>query len=166
MMERTTSEIHVLLHVSSLNLSLSLLRLCLTKPRPVRQYSTHCQSYLLRNSQTFCPNLPTSFRTNQERPPWVCTILSFCRILSQSVPEKCEYLRKKLDDLLWQGIIEESESPWASPIVMVPKSDGTYGSALTSARSTLSLYPIRSCCHEWKIYSIVSEKPDTSRSLT
>jgi len=125
MMERTTSEIHVLLHVSSLNLSLSLLRLCLTKPRPVRQYSTHCQSYLLRNSQTFCPNLPTSFRTNQERPPWVCTILSFCRILSQSVPEKCEYLRKKLDDLLWQGIIEESESPWASPIVMVPKSDGT-----------------------------------------
>ena len=30
-----------------------------------------------------------------------------------------------MDDLLQQGIIEESESPWASPIVMVPKSDGT-----------------------------------------
>jgi len=40
-------------------------------------------------------------------------------------PEKREFLRKELDDLLQQGIIEESESPWASPIVMVPKADGT-----------------------------------------
>jgi len=39
--------------------------------------------------------------------------------------EKREFLRKELDDLLQQGIIEEIESPWASPIVMVPKSDGT-----------------------------------------
>ena len=40
-------------------------------------------------------------------------------------PEKRDFLRKELNDLLEQGIIEESESPWASPIVMVPKSDGT-----------------------------------------
>ena len=40
-------------------------------------------------------------------------------------PEKREFLRKELDDVLQQGIIEESESPWASSNVMVPKSDGT-----------------------------------------
>jgi len=40
-------------------------------------------------------------------------------------PEKREVLRKELDSLLELGIIEESDSPWASPIVLVPKSDGT-----------------------------------------
>ena len=40
-------------------------------------------------------------------------------------PDKREILRKELDNLLQLGIIEESNSPWASPIVMVPKSDGT-----------------------------------------
>jgi len=40
-------------------------------------------------------------------------------------PEKREFLRKELDNLLQLGIIEDSDSPWASPIVMVPKSDGT-----------------------------------------
>ena len=39
--------------------------------------------------------------------------------------EKAKVLKDKLDDLLDQGIIEESTSPWASPIVMVPKADGT-----------------------------------------
>jgi len=40
-------------------------------------------------------------------------------------PEKRDFLRKELDDLLRLRIIEESTSPWASPIVMVPKADGT-----------------------------------------
>ena len=34
-------------------------------------------------------------------------------------------LKEELTNLLDQGIIEESTSPWASPIVIVPKSDGT-----------------------------------------
>jgi len=40
-------------------------------------------------------------------------------------PEKHEILKKELDNLLELGIIEESDSPWASQIVLVPKSDGT-----------------------------------------
>lgn len=33
---------------------------------------------------------------------------------------------KELDDMLAQGVVEPSNSPWASPIVMVKKSDGSY----------------------------------------
>jgi len=39
-------------------------------------------------------------------------------------PEKSAYLKKELIDLVDLGIIEESTSPWVSPIVMVPKTDG------------------------------------------
>jgi len=39
--------------------------------------------------------------------------------------EKAKVLNDGLDNLLDQGIIEESTSPWASPIVMFPKADGT-----------------------------------------
>jgi len=39
--------------------------------------------------------------------------------------EKAKVLKDELDNLLDQGIIEESTSPWASPTVMVPKADGT-----------------------------------------
>jgi len=40
-------------------------------------------------------------------------------------PEKADALKQELNKLLDLGIIEESSSPWASPIVMVPKPDGT-----------------------------------------
>ena len=39
--------------------------------------------------------------------------------------EKAKVLKDKLENLFEQGIIEESTSPWALPIVMVPKSDGS-----------------------------------------
>ena len=42
-----------------------------------------------------------------------------------SESEKGKVLKDELDNLLDQGIIEESTSPWASPIVMLPKADGT-----------------------------------------
>ena len=35
-------------------------------------------------------------------------------------------IQKQVDDLLERGVIEESYSPWASPIVMVKKKDNTY----------------------------------------
>lgn len=39
-------------------------------------------------------------------------------------PVKKELLKKEIDKLLNEGIIEECESPWAAPVVLVPKKDG------------------------------------------
>lgn len=38
--------------------------------------------------------------------------------------EKKKLLREKLEEMLNENIIEESESPWAAPVVLVPKKDG------------------------------------------
>lgn len=40
-------------------------------------------------------------------------------------PEKRAVLRAELDHMAQAGIIEESDSPWASPVVLVPKKDGS-----------------------------------------
>lgn len=39
---------------------------------------------------------------------------------------KKEFLRKEVDKLLKEGVIEECESPWSSPVVLVPKPNGSY----------------------------------------
>ena len=40
-------------------------------------------------------------------------------------PEKAEQIRKELDLMIKMGVIEESNSSWASPVVLIPKSDGS-----------------------------------------
>jgi len=40
-------------------------------------------------------------------------------------PHKAELIRRELELMLDMGVIEESNSPWASPIVLVPKPDGS-----------------------------------------
>lgn len=40
-------------------------------------------------------------------------------------PLKKEGLRKEIDKLLAEGVIEECESPYAAPVVLVPKKDGS-----------------------------------------
>ncbi|GFV96247.1 retrovirus-related Pol polyprotein from transposon 297 [Trichonephila clavipes] len=39
-------------------------------------------------------------------------------------PNRKEHLRKEIDNLLTHNIIEECESPYAAPVVLVPKSNG------------------------------------------
>ncbi|GFX17828.1 retrovirus-related Pol polyprotein from transposon 17.6 [Trichonephila clavipes] len=41
-------------------------------------------------------------------------------------PSKKEILKQEIDRLLSEGIIEECESPYASPVVLVPKPNGTF----------------------------------------
>ncbi|GFS89251.1 retrovirus-related Pol polyprotein from transposon 297 [Trichonephila clavipes] len=40
-------------------------------------------------------------------------------------PNRKEHLRKVIDNLLAHNIIEECESPYAAPVILVPKSNGT-----------------------------------------
>jgi hypothetical protein len=40
-------------------------------------------------------------------------------------PPRKEILRNEIERLLNENVIEECESPWAAPVVMVPKKDGS-----------------------------------------
>ena len=40
-------------------------------------------------------------------------------------PKEREQLRTLVDDMLGKGIVKESQSPWASPVVLIPKKDGS-----------------------------------------
>jgi len=40
-------------------------------------------------------------------------------------PEKANLVQNEIDEMLKMGIITHSDSPWASPIVIVPKPDGS-----------------------------------------
>ena len=40
-------------------------------------------------------------------------------------PEKSVQIRKELDLMIKMGVNEESNSPWASPVVLIPKPDGS-----------------------------------------
>ncbi len=37
-----------------------------------------------------------------------------------------QVVQQKVDELLQEGVIQESHSPWNSPIFLVPKKDGSY----------------------------------------
>ena len=42
----------------------------------------------------------------------------------RSNPQDRDFIQKEITTLLQQGLIQESRSPWASPIVIVPKKNG------------------------------------------
>ena len=40
-------------------------------------------------------------------------------------PKKAKLVQNEIDEMLKMGIVSPSDSPWASPIVIVPKLDGS-----------------------------------------
>ncbi|GBN09022.1 Transposon Tf2-6 polyprotein [Araneus ventricosus] len=98
-------------------------------------------------------------------------------------PAKKELLKKELESLLAEGIIEECESPYASPVVLVPKPNGSirlcidYGKLnattipntyplprmddlLNEAKSTkfMSTIDLKAGYHQVKVYEADQEK--------
>lgn len=49
-------------------------------------------------------------------------------------PDKLDALNKEVDKMLELGVIEPAVSPWNSPVLMVPKKDGTYRFCLDSRK--------------------------------
>ena len=41
-------------------------------------------------------------------------------------PQKKEFLRQEIANMEKDGIVKKSTSPWASPVIIVDKKDGTY----------------------------------------
>ena len=41
-------------------------------------------------------------------------------------PEKAELVKKEIEEMKKMGVIEDSSSPWSSPIVLIPKQDGSW----------------------------------------
>ncbi len=48
-----------------------------------------------------------------------------------------QVVQQKVDELLQEGVIQESHPPWNSPLFLVPKKDGLTALSLTSERSML-----------------------------
>jgi hypothetical protein len=44
-----------------------------------------------------------------------------CRL----IPQKKDFLKREIEELIEMGIVEECDSLWAAPVVLVPKPDGT-----------------------------------------
>ena len=42
------------------------------------------------------------------------------------LPHQGEIIDQQLDELLANGRVEESQSPWSSPVVLVRRHDGSY----------------------------------------
>jgi hypothetical protein len=41
------------------------------------------------------------------------------------IPQKKDFLKREIEELIEMGIVEECDSLWAAPVVLVPKPDGT-----------------------------------------
>ncbi|GFU15264.1 retrovirus-related Pol polyprotein from transposon 297 [Trichonephila clavipes] len=60
----------------------------------------------------------------------------------QMNPARKELLKKELDSLLQQGIIVECESPYASPVVLIPKPNGCIDYRKLNAQTVPDNYPL------------------------
>ena len=62
-------------------------------------------------------------------------------------PSKRQEVSQLLESMLKKDVIQQSSSPWASPIILVQKKDGSTRFAWTIASSTVLLEKMRTPCH-------------------
>ncbi|XP_044126361.1 uncharacterized protein LOC122920716 [Bufo gargarizans] len=79
---------------------------------------------LIREKGTTFSNLPgyTLLATHRVETPGQTPLRQPPYRIPESVKDN---MRKEIEEMLQLGVIEHSESPWASPVVLVPKRDGT-----------------------------------------
>ncbi len=52
-----------------------------------------------------------------------------------------QVVQQKVDELLQEGVIQESHSPWNSPLFLVPKKDGSYRPVIGADGDDLGVSP-------------------------
>ena len=93
--------------------------------------SVHCEGFDQESFEKLLHNHASVFSSNPgscDMTKMAIKILSDSEIVSQkpySIPQSLKYkVEKEIQCLLEQGIIEPSDSPWASPVVPVVKPNG------------------------------------------
>ena len=70
-------------------------------------------------------------------------------------------LREKMEELIQnmmaQGVIKQSSSPWANPVVLVEKRDGSHRFCVDYRRLNAVIKMDVFLCHEWMIHWICSQ---------
>jgi hypothetical protein len=68
-------------------------------------------------------------------------------------PEKAEFIRNEIKDMLNRGIIRPSVSPWAAPVVLIQKKEGTFCFCVDyrnlNAITKPDKYPLPALIHFW-----------------
>lgn len=81
-----------------------------------------------------------------------------CR-LRRAPPVEHEIIRKDVQKMLDSGIIEPSDSPWSSPVALVPKPDGTMRFCIDYRRLNAVTKLDVSLCRALMTSSTVSKDP-------
>ncbi|GFX08705.1 retrovirus-related Pol polyprotein from transposon 297 [Trichonephila clavipes] len=81
-------------------------------------------------------------------------------------PVKKEILRKEIEDLLKKDIIEECESPYGAPVVLIPKPNNQFRLCINYRKLNEAMVPDTYHFHEWMIYCRRQNILHTSPQLT